>query len=397
MNVIITPGQLSGKINAVSSKSDVHRTLICAMLCDEPTEISVRGISKDITATLRCAEALGAEIKKTAEGFIVSKGKVPKECELLCGESGSTARFMIPVAAHLTEKSVIKGEGRLPERPFTPLVREMCRMGCDISGEFLPMTVSGKLRPGKFMLEGNISSQFISGLMFALPNLSDNSKIILITPLESSAYVNMTIKTLSGFGVNIEKTEYGYFIEGNQKFVSPKKIECEGDWSNAAFFLAMKSAGCSVEVDGINKNSIQGDKIFEDVVGEREIDVSEIPDLVPPLAVAAAAKIGDTIFKNAGRLRLKESDRLLSVSRMINSLGGSAEISGESLAVHGRGKLNGGVVDSFSDHRIVMAATAASVISDGKIKITGAEAADKSYPSFFEDFKSIGGVFDVEY
>lgn len=397
MNVTITPKKLSGSINAVSSKSDAHRKIICAALSLEPTEILIRGISKDIEATLRCVKVLGASVTEKSGSVIVSRGTAPGRCKLLCGESGSTARFLLPVAACLTDEFEMTGEGRLPKRPFTELVREMRRNGCDVSGEFLPLSVSGKLSPGEYRLEGNISSQYFSGLMFALPNLPSDSKITLLTPLQSKAYVDMTADTLLLFGVKIERTEYGFYIKGNQKLKSPKCIECDGDWSNAAFFLAMKECGCDVTVSGISEASKQGDKVFSQAAKLSEVDVSEIPDLVPPLAVAACGKCGKTVFKNAGRLRLKESDRLVSVSEMINSLGGHAEISGDNLIIYGSGRLSGGTVNSYSDHRIVMAAAVLSVISSEKITITGAEAADKSYPSFFEDFKALGGEFDVEY
>lgn len=397
MNVTITPGKLSGSIKAVSSKSDAHRKIICSALCDEPTEIYIRGVSRDIGATLGCIKALGAKVNKKSNSIIVSKGLAPKNCTLDCGESGTTARFLLPVAACIAGKFTMRGEGRLPDRPFTELVREMRKKGCDITGETVPLTVSGRLLPGEYKLEGDISSQYISGLMLALPALNADSRITLLSPLESSAYVDMTIDTLSLFGVKIERTEYGFYIKGNQKLKSPKCIECDGDWSNAAFFLAMKECGCDVTVSGISEASKQGDKVFSSAAKLSEVDVSGIPDLVPPLAVAAAGKCCKTVFENAGRLRLKESDRLVSVSEMINSLGGHAEISGDNLIIYGSGRLSGGTVNSYSDHRIVMAAAAASVISDGKITILGAEAADKSYPSFFDDFKAIGGELDVEY
>ena len=397
MNVTITPKKLSGSINAVSSKSDAHRKIICAALSLEPTEILIRGISKDIEATLRCVKVLGASVAEKSGSVIVSRGTAPGRCKLLCGESGSTARFLLPVAACLADEFEMEGEGRLPKRPFTELVREMRRNGCDISGEFLPLSVSGRLTPGEYRLEGNISSQYISGLMFALPNLPSDSKITLLTPLQSKAYADMTIDALSLFSVKIERTEYGFYIKGNQKFVSPKCIECDGDWSNAAFFLAAKELGCDTEVLGLSEVSKQGDRVFSLAAKLSEVDVSGIPDLVPPLAAAACGKCGKTVFKNAGRLRLKESDRLVSVSEMINSLGGHAEISGDNLIIYGSGRLSGGTVNSYSDHRIVMAAAVLSVISSEKITITGAEAVDKSYPSFFEDFKALGGEFDVEY
>lgn len=397
MNITVKPKKLSGVIGAISSKSDAHRKIICASLCDEPTKIFINGFSKDIEATLRCVAALGARVLKNADSVVIARGQAKKNPELFCGESGSTARFLLPVAACLSDGFTMTGEGRLPTRPFTELVTQMTEHGCVTTGQSLPMSVSGRLSGGEYSICGNVSSQYISGLLMALPNCSEDSRISLLSPLQSRAYVDMTIDTLRLFGIEITLTDKGYFIPGNQKFKSPFEINCDGDWSNAAFFLAAACCGCDVHVLGLDSASTQGDRAFLSAAKENTVDVSEIPDLVPPLAVVAASKRGVTVFKNAGRLRLKESDRLVSVSEMINSLGGQAEILGDSLKITGLGGLSGGVVNSYSDHRIVMASAVASVISEGDIKILGAEAADKSYPSFFDDFKSLGGEFNAEY
>lgn len=397
MNVTVKPKKLSGVIGAISSKSDAHRKIICASLCEEPVKIFIKGFSKDIEATMRCVSALGANVLRNSDSVVIKMGKSPENPELFCGESGSTARFLLPVAACLSDGFTMTGEGRLPTRPFTDLVRQMAEHGCRFSSESLPMSVSGRLTGGEFSIHGNISSQYISGLLMALPTCSEDSKITLLSPLQSGAYVDMTIDTLRLFGIEIKLTDTGYFIPGNQKFKSPKSTICDGDWSNAAFFLASCECGCDVRVLGLDTASTQGDKAFLSAAKEDTVDVSEIPDLVPPLAVVAASKRGVTVFKNAGRLRLKESDRLVSVSDMINSLGGKAEILGDSLKITGNGRLSGGVVNSYSDHRIIMASAVASVISDGDIKILGAEAADKSYPSFFDDFKTLGGEIYAEY
>ncbi|MDR2558981.1 MAG: 3-phosphoshikimate 1-carboxyvinyltransferase [Oscillospiraceae bacterium] len=387
MNIKITPRKLAGEIAAITSKSAAHRALICAFLCKEKPEIKIENTSKDIEATLACLEAM-----KNKSAPLIN-----------CGESGSTFRFLLPLAAHLCENAKFIGEGRLPQRPIEDLLDALRANGVNFSSEKLPFTVSGKLQGGKFVLPGNVSSQFVSGLLFVLPLLNGDSEIKLTTPLESKSYADMTVDMLRKFGIEIiEKNNY-YEVKCNQIYKSPKIIEVEKDWSNAAFFLSANALGADIKITGLDINSVQGDKEIvsilkrfmesEDLRGVG-IDVSEIPDLLPILAVVAAFAKGETVLYNAARLRLKESDRLSAVSEMLKIFGAEVEEKSDSLIISG-GKLKGGIVDSAGDHRIVMSAAICGCFCEGETIIKGAEAVEKSYPNFFEDFAKLGGKADV--
>jgi len=419
MDVRISPQRLTGKIAAITSKSDAHRCLICAALCDDTTEVVINDSNRDIEATANCLRALGAEIIQNGNIYNVKGIKsVPENALLDCGESGSTLRFMLPLAAAIGKKVTLTGSGRLPERPLSPLMEEIEQKGCVFSSRKLPLTVSNGLKSGKYTLPGNVSSQYITGLLLALPLLQVDSEISLTSRLESAGYVDMTIRTLSLFGIEIKilPDGAGYRVKGGQKFRSPKRITVEGDWSNAAFWLAAGAVSDGVEMNGLDIDSAQGDKAIAELlsrfgaktdVNEDKIsvsrgdmsgiivDVSAIPDAVPILAVTACAAKGETRIVNAARLRIKESDRLKSVAAMITALGGEITELADGLVINGSGKLKGGVVDSFNDHRIAMAAAIASSICESEVIITGAGAVEKSYPKFFEHFKMLGGKADV--
>ena len=377
MNVRIHPGKLSGSIKAIPSKSDAHRLMIATYLAGGEA-LNMPWTSKDMDATAACLKALDT-------------GDV-----LNCGESGSTARFILPVAAALKDEAVLTGHGRLTDRTFKELCNAMKSNGASFDRDFLPMTVKGKLKAGIFELPGNVSSQYISGLLFATPLLDGDSLIKLTTPLESVGYVNMTLKVLDDFGIKVEQGENCYKIPGNQKYILPRNVEPEGDWSNGAFFIA-----AGVTVEGLNENSFQGDKAIVEIIekaklpGDLHIDVKDIPDLVPVISVIASGRKGTTYIENAARLRIKESDRIKTVCEMINNLGGSATELPEGIVIEGTGSLKGGTVASNNDHRIVMAATIASTICQGEVHISQAEAVEKSYPTFFEDFRRLGGNLDV--
>ncbi len=416
MNVRITPAPLSGTIAAIPSKSNAHRLLICAALSDGPTELALSQSSQDIDATVGCLTALGAKIEQTGHALRISPIRKPAKSPVLdCGESGSTLRFLIPVAAALCEKAAFTGAGRLPERPLSQLAAAMKSHGAAFSAEKLPLTISGRLQSGEYSLPGNVSSQYITGLLLALPLLAGDSGITLTTGLESAAYVDITLCALEKFGVFATREKDGFLVPGGQRFRSPKRVRVDGDWSNAAFFLCAGAIGKEITVTGLNPDSPQGDrriaeflrrfgaKITESEAGITakpsrltgcEIDISETPDLLPALAVVAAFAEGETRFVNAARLRLKESDRLTSTANLIHSLGGRAEELPEGLIVRGQ-KLAGGRVNSFHDHRIAMAAAIAAIGCDQPVVIEDAGAAAKSYPAFYQDYAKLGGIADV--
>lgn len=413
MNVRITPSVLKGAVSAIGSKSDIHRLLILSALCD--TETVIEGFSEcaDTVATINCLRALGAGCE--INGREVKVTPISEVCNgktLDCGESGSTLRFLLPVAAAVAQSSQFIGSGRLPERPIGELMTAMKNGGVGFSSDKLPLTISGRLKAGKYTLPGNVSSQYVSGLLMALAVTKGKSEIILSSPLESASYVKMTLSTLELFGGRACETEKGYKVEGVKRLISPKRILADGDWSNAAFFIVSGVINEETTVLGLNPNSVQGDKkvikMLESMGAKvsvengcvssqksalcaKRIDLSDTPDLLPILAVAATQATGATEFYGAKRLRLKESDRLLTVANMLSSLGGRADVLPDGLMVY-PAALTGGVVDGCNDHRIVMAAAIAATICKGETTVLGAEAVNKSYPKFFEDFKKLGGV-----
>ena len=412
MNATIHPAPLSGDIAAIASKSDAHRLLILAALSKGETKLAMERRSEDIDATIGCLRSLGAEISLLPDGVLVRGIERVNQNPLLdCGESGSTFRFLLPVAAALCEQARFIGGGRLPERPIGELMRAMEGHGVTFSADRLPFSTNGKLTGGDFSLPGNVSSQYLTGLLLALPLLAEPSTISLTTKLESAAYVDITLHALRRFGVSVLVADESYRIPGGQTIHSAGELRVDGDWSNAAFFLVAGAIGAPVRLTGLNLNSPQGDKAILDALlafGASlkatakaifvspaplfgcEIDVGETPDLLPILAVLGACANGETRLVNAARLRLKESDRLASVSAMLRALGASVEERADSLIVTG-GKLTGGTVDSCKDHRIAMSAAIASIRCRGEVTILGADAVNKSYPAFFEDFNRLGG------
>ena len=408
-----------GQVRIISSKSDAHRSLIAAALAEEESVLFVDGWSDDLEATIRCLEALGAEIYKEPSGIEVVpiRRNLDKAAVLDCGESGSTLRFLLPVAAALGKTATFTGQGRLPERPIGLLLEELEKHGCTVEGEKLPVKLEGKLQSGVFTLPGNVSSQFITGLMFALPLLEGDSEIVLTTEVESRGYINMTLKTLKTFGVTVEETETGWKVPGGQSFAGPRMRFTEGDWSNAAFWLTAGAIKGSVGCQGLDMESAQGDReivsILEKFGAETKmilnqitvtnkemkgicIDASQIPDLVPVLCVAGAAAEGKTEIVNAGRLRLKESDRLAVMAECLQKIGVEVEEREDGLLITGgcNPPEREIVVDSHNDHRIVMAMAIAAVSLGVDITIENAEAVNKSYPSFFIELKKLGGVVD---
>lgn len=421
MNIKIGAGRLHGTVQMISSKSDVHRLLLAAALADGPTEILLNGTSEDIEATMLCLKALGSRVEKTEGGLrVVPIPPFQSSVAVLdCRESGSTLRFLLPVAGALGRNALFEGRGRLPQRPIGVLTGQMERHGCRFNGEHLPLEISGHLTGGVYELPGNISSQFITGLLFALPMLEEDSEIRLTTAVESQGYIQMTLHTLSRFGIAVEATEQGYFIKGGQKYHSPGVIQAAGDWSNAAFWLTAGAVGSEVTCRGLQMDSPQGDKailpllerfgaqitVDGDSVTAKggklkgcKIDASQIPDLVPILSVAAAMAEGDTYIFNAGRLRIKESDRLRAITDCLRRLGVDVEEEEEALLIHGGAKEPSYQeihMDSYGDHRIVMSAAVAGAVMGQPLLIEGAEAVGKSYPGFFAEFIRLGGGADV--
>lgn len=417
MQVKIKPINPCGELSAIASKSDAHRAIICAALSDDKTNIHISHISKDIEATLNCIEKMGAQFIKKDNLYTITPIKKPSQNTILdCNESGSTLRFILPVVSALGCCATFVGAGRLPERPMELIVDLLKEHENSFSSSNLPITVSGKTTAGTFEIAGNVSSQFISGLLFALPLLNEMSTVRLTSKLQSSAYVNMTIQTLKRFGIKIEQQEDAFVVSDTDHYTSPKEYIVEGDWSNAAFFMVMGALGGNITIKNLNPNSYQSDKkilevlslagvkytvldnqvtVLKSEIKSFDFDVSECPDLFPVLSILACGAKGKSVLYNAKRLRIKESDRIKTTKELILNLGGEAEETEDSLIIYGSGKLNGGIVKSFNDHRIAMSAYTASVICEKDIILKDARAIDKSYPSFMEDFKNVGGEVDV--
>lgn len=398
MNVTIEPGLLRGSIpRPPSSKSHVHRLLIAAALCGEPTSIYYNRENEDILATARCLESCNVRVEKREGMFQIQGPMQAPTKELDCGESGSTLRFLLPLCACLDGESRLIGRGRLPSRPNAPLLSALREHGAAIDGDFLPLTVHGGLRAGTFALPGDVSSQYFTGLLFTLPLLSGDSTLIYTSPLESRPYVDLTLSVLRQFGITIYDIENGWRVPGNQTYVSPGAVSAEADWSAAAFWLAANKLNSAVTVSGLNDGSCQGDKAIKKLLTQigGEIDVSQTPDLMPILSAAAAALPGKTTrITGAARLRLKESDRLAAMTEAIRALGGNAEELPDGLIIYGT-NLKGGTVDGKNDHRVVMSAAIAATVCEGPVTILGAEAVNKSYPDFWKDFERLGGKLHV--
>ena len=405
MNVTITPGLLQGTITPPPSKSQAHRVLIAAALSGGGSTLKNVALSQDIEATIRCLEVLGASFRWKGDTLAVTglAGKpVPQgELPLLdCGESGSTLRFLIPIALAVLGGGRFTGHGRLMERPQGPYFDLFREKGISFEQKDGVLTVSGRLEPGTFSLPGNVSSQFITGLLYALPLLPGDSEILLTTSLESRGYVDMTLDVLEQFGVRVENQDYARFlVPGGQSFQA-RDLTVEADWSNAAFWYEAVSLGCQLDIQGLNAYSVQGDMrivpCFLKLQGRDplDLDVSQCPDLVPPLAAMAALR-GEgltTRLVNAARLRMKESDRLSTVTEVLNALGAQVEEYEDYLVIHGKEKLAGGVtVSGHNDHRIAMMAAIAAIRCEAPVTITGAECVKKSYPRFWEDYEALGG------
>ncbi len=389
MDITVYPGYLHGTISAPPSKSCAHRIFICAALADKPTQIHCGPPGRDVEATIACLQALGANITKVNGGFQVSPiHSLPKAVRLPCGESGSTLRFLLPLVGALGVDATFFMEGRLPQRPLSPLWEEMQRHGCYLSRlEDNTIFCTGKLQAGDYHLEESASSQFHSGLMMALPLVGGSR---LYGRPQSAPYIEITLDILRKFGVY-----WNHFcLMEPQTYRSPGSVAVEGDWSGAAFLLAANALGSSVEIQDLSADSLQGDREIvklPDMLQEHcTLSAASIPDLVPILSIVAACRHG-AVFTDISRLRLKESDRVDTVCRMLSSLGGHAIADENTLTVL-PAALTGGTVDPGNDHRIAMAAAIAATVCKGPVTVLNAQCVEKSYPNFWEDFKNLGGT-----
>ena len=417
-DVKFSPFVPNGTVNLPPSKSDVHRAIICAAMANGVSRISPVALSNDIKATIGCIKALGADAVLennvlTVDGTNMYKNKTAL---LDCGESGSTLRFFIPIAAVGNINATFVGKGKLPQRPIGIFTEALPKAGtvCKTEGG-LPLEIKGQLKSGIFEIPGNVSSQFITGLLLALPILEGDSEIVLTSPLESVGYIAMTIRTMKQFGVNIQATEKGWHIKGGQSYKTCD-YTTDGDWSQAAFFMVLGAVSGKVTVKGVAKDSTQGDKkcaeilarfgakvtqLDNEVTVEKgklkaiTVDASQIPDLVPVLSVCAAFAEGTTKIINAERLRIKECDRLKATAELLNNLGGKVKELSDGLEITGVSSLKGGNVNGYNDHRIVMSAAVCAARSDEDITATFAMSINKSYPDFYIDYNSIGGKANV--
>ena len=416
MNKTLAPGPRFGCVKVPASKSQAHRLLICAALGSSEVLIRCDGISNDIAATIACLRALGAEIQYDPEERLLVRPieRIPAgRAELYCGESGSTLRFLLPVVGALGAEAVFHREGRLSERPLAPLDEQLCTHGMHIEQQGEELYCGGQLQAGAYFLPGDISSQYISGLLMALPLLKGESSLTIAGPVESAGYIAMTEDVLSLSDIKLRKKEDSYTIPGRQRAKLSGCLQVEADYSNAAFFLCIGAlSGLGIDVRGLDPNTSQGDSAILEILRRfgaelwsREgsllirrkellacqINAAPIPDLIPVLSVVASVAIGETHIVNAARLRLKESDRLRSTTRMLNALGADITELEDGLVIRGRETLTGGTVDACGDHRIAMAAAVAACACTGPVMIIGADCVQKSYPRFWEDFEQLTG------
>ncbi len=412
MNQWIQPGAWQGTLPAIASKSQAHRLLICAALGSRPVRMLCAETSQDIEATARCLNALGADIRRTDGAYEIRPVQTVSTHPVLdVGESGSTLRFLLPVAGALGAEARFILHGRLPQRPLSPLWEELEAHGMTLCRDGANINTGGRLQSGVYALPGNISSQYISGLLFALPLLDGDSDICLTTEVESGAYLTMTELALRQFGICAGPTAQGWHIAGRQQYHGGEVCAVEGDWSNAAFPLCAGAlAGDGMTVTNLNPDSPQGDRAVVDILrrfgakvrtdGDRVtvrpgplrgivIDAAEIPDLVPVLTAVAVAASGETRFIRAQRLRIKESDRLKTVCSLFSALGADICETEDGLCIHGGKPLTGGTVDAVGDHRIAMTAAVAAAYCTGPVEVRGAEAVAKSYPGFWADLAKV--------
>lgn len=406
MDISITPKKLRGAVTVPPSKSVAHRMIIAAALADGVSTISNLYPSVDILATMECMRALGARIDFEKDTAVIEGiTNIPDKAVLDCHESGSTLRFLIPVACALGVNAEFLGSAKLPQRPITPFTEEFPGHGVNFDLKnapcSLPCSVSGRLTAGRFEIDGGLSSQFITGLMLALPLLDGDSEIVLTSRLNSRPYVDITRGVLRDFGCDIEETENGFAIKGGKRF-KPFSGRVEGDYSQAAFFHVANSLGSELEILGLNENSLQGDKKIMEICDEFdkngapfEIDGSDIPDLVPILTVLACFCKGTSRITNVARLRYKECDRLSVTAECLNLMGAKVAVHEDSLEIEGVSALRGGEIHGHNDHRIPMSMAVAATRCTSPLIIHGAECVSKSFPNYFDIYGQLGGEVKV--
>lgn len=403
MDIRVTPSLLHGQITVPPSKSISHRMLICAALAYGRSLLRNVLDCDDTAATAEALKTLGANIE-TSDGVTVVDGikEPPATADIDCRESGSTLRFMIPIAAALGVKTTFRGRANLPNRPITPYLMEFPKHGVCFDTDKMPYTVSGRLKGGEFAVPGDISSQFITGYLLAAPLSGSDCVIRLTSELQSRPYATLTTDVMESFGVRVNTGDDSFTIPGSSRYI-PHNCEVEGDMSQAAFFLVANCIGGNTEPTNLNNKSVQGDRVIIEITRDFmknggkafDVDAENIPDLVPILTVLACFADGDSHITGCGRLRIKECDRLAAISTELNKLGANIKAGEDFLTIHGVKELHGGDCDTYSDHRIAMSLAIASQRCTAPIIIRGAECVSKSYPHFFKDFEQLGGKADV--
>lgn len=410
MKVTVAASVPEGRLEAVPSKSHLHRILVAAALADAPCKILCSATSDDVDATVRCLNALGADVSRVEDGFAVTPvTAVGKGATLDCGESGTTLRFMLPISCALGADATLTGKGRLPLRPIGALTDTLARGGVSLSSDKLPLSLSGRLTAGEHTVDGSVSSQYVSGLLLALGALKGESVLVTEGAAVSRGYIDMTLDVMNSFGVKTVRDGNRYLVKSDG-YRSPREIAAEGDWSGAAFPLAAGILAGDVTVTGLNPDSAQRDKKIVELIrlmggdirtaadGVRTVksalhavtaDLTDVPDLAPVLSVLMAAAEGKSVMTGVGRLRDKESDRLRAVAENLAAMGVKTQVGEDSLAIYG-GKIESGFrALGYGDHRMVMSATVAALATGGEV--TDGECVSKSYPSFFRDMVKLGG------
>ncbi len=417
MNALVSCNKVTGELSAISSKSVAHRLLIGAAFCDKKTQIHCDKVNNDILATAECLRAIGAEIEYENSVFSIAPIKEKISEVLECNESGTTMRLLLPIVCALGGSWRFIMRGRLSERPLSPLKEELEAHGITFEYPSVnELLVRGKLLCGDYSIRGDVSSQFISGLLFALSLLEGESTLTVTGQIESAPYIQMTLDVLLSLGAAVSKEGNVFTIKGTQ-LISPVTTSVEGDWSNAAFPLCAAAIGGTVTLSNVNLSSSQGDMQILELLREFgatvsvngnsvtvskkelhgiKIDATNIPDLVPVLAVVASVADGETEIFGASRLRIKESDRLQTTYDMLHALGADIVLTDDGFIIKGKKNLSGGVVSSHNDHRIAMSAAVASCMCENSVTIEGAGAVEKSYPDFWQDFKKLGFNIDLK-
>jgi 3-phosphoshikimate 1-carboxyvinyltransferase len=426
-NMLFSPSVMQGVIKAPSSKSSAQRKLICAALASGQTTVKNIGTSEDVGVIIACLQNMGATINITGQDAKVlpinlrlNENKIIKP-KLYCKESGAAFRFLLPVTAALFSQAEFYGDGELPNRPILTLVEALEEKGVIFTAKKLPFETKGTLQSGIYKIPADISSQYISGLLMALPLLQEDSEIQLTTEVQSTGYIEMTLQALREFDIQIHKTDKGYLIPGGQTYQSPKETTVEGDWSGSANFLVAGALIGPVTINGLDVNSRQPDaeilRILEkfgatittsnneitvqkanlqDMENDIKIDVANVLDLAPIIAIIAAKTKGKTVLINTARLRLKESNRVRAIQSVLQKFGVSVTVEENSITITGMSEFTGGEFDNFRDHRIAMAIAIGATVASEEVYMKNAQVIAKSYPEFYKDYKQLGGQAEYE-